>query len=38
MFEQIDWKDDRALLGNLVFRLEHYRTDRWELGERCFLV
>ena len=24
MFEQIDWKEDRALLGNLVFRLEHY--------------
>jgi hypothetical protein len=36
MFEQIAWKEDRALLGNLVFRLEHYRTDRWELGERCF--
>jgi hypothetical protein len=36
MFEQIDWKEDRALLGSLVFRLEHYLSDRWELGDRCF--
>jgi Methyltransferase domain len=36
MFERVLWQSDRALLENLVFRLEHYKNDQWELGERCF--
>ncbi len=30
------WLPDRVLLGDLVFRLEESRSDRWELGEDCF--
>jgi hypothetical protein len=26
------------LLGNLVFRLQHYANDNWELGNECFLL
>ena len=37
MFERIEWKADRALLGDLVFRLEHYKNDSWELSDRCFV-
>jgi hypothetical protein len=36
MFEKVIWKEDRALLGNLVFRLEHHRNEQWELGQGCF--
>jgi len=36
MFERLIWQPDRMLLGDLVFRLEHTRDDRWDLGERCF--
>jgi len=36
MFERLIWQADRMLLGDLVFRLEHTRDDRWDLGERCF--
>jgi hypothetical protein len=36
MFERLTWLPDRALLGNLVFRLEQERSDRWELGDDCF--
>src|SRR5215212_120694 len=36
MFEHLTWLDDRVLLGDLVFRIEHARNDRWELGDRCF--
>ena len=36
MFEHIVWQPDRALLGNLVFRLEHYRNNQWDLGDQCF--
>ena len=36
MFEQIKWLPDRALLGNLVFRLEQARDEEWELGDECF--
>ena len=36
MFEHIVWQSDRALLGNLVFRLEHYRNNQWDLGDQCF--
>ena len=36
MFERILWRSDRALLGNIVFRLEHHKNNQWELGDRCF--
>ncbi len=36
MFESLTWLPDRTLLGDLVFRLEHSRSDGWELGDECF--
>ena len=36
MFEQLTWRSDRALLGDLVFRIEQAKDDRWELGDDCF--
>jgi predicted O-methyltransferase YrrM len=36
MFEGMTWRSDRALLGDLVFRIEHSRNDQWELGDECF--
>jgi hypothetical protein len=36
VFERLNWFPDRALLDDLVFRLEHTRTEQWELGEDCF--
>ncbi|NCC50794.1 MAG: class I SAM-dependent methyltransferase [Spartobacteria bacterium] len=36
-FEQMIWKDDRMLYGDLVFRLQHCRNDAWELGDACFI-
>jgi hypothetical protein len=36
MFERLKWLPDRALLGDLVFRLELSRSDSWELGSDCF--
>ncbi len=35
-FDGLTWTPDRMLLGDLVFRLEHYRTDDWPLGDECF--
>ena len=37
MFERVLWQSDRALLENLVFRLERYKNDQWDLGDRCFI-
>ncbi len=36
MFEKLIWKKDRVLLGELVFRLQHYINDDWDLAENCF--
>ncbi|HXO28436.1 MAG TPA: class I SAM-dependent methyltransferase, partial [Thermoanaerobaculia bacterium] len=36
MFERLTWLPDRALLDDLVFRLEQSRSDDWELGDECF--
>lgn len=37
-FDTLIWQKDRMLLGDLVFRLEHYKNDEtWELGESCFV-
>lgn len=35
-FEKLVWQKDRMLLDDLVFRLEHYKDENWELGEDCF--
>ena len=37
MFDRLIWHDDRVLLDDIVFRLQHHRNDHWELGEQCFL-
>jgi hypothetical protein len=31
------WRNDRVLYNGLVFRLEHYKSDDWELGDECFM-
>jgi predicted O-methyltransferase YrrM len=37
-FDELVWQEDRMLLGDLVFRLEHYKDDEtWDLGDRCFI-
>ena len=36
MFEKLVWQKDRMLLDDLVFRLEHQKSDDWELGDDCF--
>ncbi len=36
MLENLDWRPDRLLLNELVFRLEQRKTDAWELGDQCF--
>jgi len=38
MFDRLVWQKDRVLLDELVFRLEHYRSDDWELGDECFVL
>jgi SAM-dependent methyltransferase len=35
-FDQLIWLPDRLLLNGLVFRLEHFKNDNWELGDECF--
>lgn len=37
MFERLIWRDDRVLLDDLVFRLQHGKNDNWELGDDCFV-
>jgi hypothetical protein len=37
MTEGMVWKKDRMLWNDLVFRLEHYRDENWELGDDCFV-
>lgn len=33
MFDNMMWLPDRMLLGDLVFRLEHYRSEDWNGGD-----
>jgi hypothetical protein len=33
MFDRIVWKPDRMLLGDLVFRLQHYSSENWDGGD-----
>jgi len=37
MFEKLVWQEDRMLCNGLVFRLQHYENDQWELGDECFM-
>ncbi len=38
MFDDLVWHPDRMLLGDLVFRLQHYADDNWDLGDECFAL
>jgi hypothetical protein len=38
LFERLNWQPDRVLLGDLVFRIEQAKDDRWELGDQCFAL
>lgn len=33
LFERLIWKEDRVLLNNFVFRLQHYKRDDWDGGD-----
>jgi hypothetical protein len=37
MFENLVWQKDRMLLNGLVFRLQHFLSDDWELKDDCFI-
>jgi SAM-dependent methyltransferase len=37
MFENLEWQKDRMLMDGLVFRLQHYMSEEWELGPECFI-
>ena len=37
MFEKLLWQEERMLLDDLVVRLEHYKNDKWELGDDAFV-
>jgi predicted O-methyltransferase YrrM len=36
-FKSLKWQKDRMVLGDLVFRLQHYKDKNWELGDECFM-
>ncbi len=36
-FDKLEWKKDRMIFENLVFRLEHFKNSDWELGNNCFV-
>ena len=36
MFEKFDWQSDHLRLGELLFRLEHFRNKDWAHGHRYF--
>jgi hypothetical protein len=37
MSNEMRWRDDRVVFNGLVFRLEHGKSDDWELGDECFM-
>src|SRR5687768_2203156 len=37
-FRRLTWKPDRLILDDIVFRLEDYCDDSWELGDECFRI
>jgi hypothetical protein len=36
MLARFHWRKDRAVLDDLVFRIEHGKADNWDLGDDCF--
>jgi predicted O-methyltransferase YrrM len=38
VFERLVWQSDRMLLDDLVFRIEHAKSENWELGDACFAL
>jgi SAM-dependent methyltransferase len=36
VLKRLVWQKDRMLLDDLVFRLQHYKSDDWDLGDECF--
>ncbi len=36
-FDDLVWRNDRMELNDLVFRLQHYFSDEWDLGDKCFV-
>ncbi len=36
MFNSVEWRTDRAVLNELTFRLEQFRTEDWDGGEEHF--
>ena len=36
--DEIVWKPDRALLGDLVFRLQQVRDENWDMGDQAFVL
>lgn len=36
-FDSLTWKPDRMVLDDLLFRLEHFRSDAWDGGDDYFL-
>ena len=36
MFTSVEWRSDRAILNDLTFRLEHFRSDAWDGGDNHF--
>jgi len=37
MFKNLVWQKDRMLLDGMTFRLQHFASDDWELGDQCFV-
>lgn len=37
MFDKLIWQQDRVILNNLVFRIEHCANENWNLGGNCFI-
>lgn len=37
MFDKLVWQQDRVVLSDLIFRIEHYKSENWNLGEDCFI-
>ena len=36
-FGELEWRADRLLFRDLVFRLQHYANDAWDQGDECFM-
>jgi hypothetical protein len=36
-FGDMVWRQDRMLMDDLVFRIQHNISDEWELGDECFV-